>query len=296
MEWQSVTFDWNALRAFLVTAEEGSLSAAGRALGLAQPTVGRQVAALERELGVALFERTGRGQALTPAGLELLEHARTMGEGALRLSLAASGQSQSIEGKVVVTAGESYAAFLLPPMIARLRRDHPGIEIEVVSSNALSDLRRREADIAIRNVRPTDPDLVARLIREDRGQFYATHDYLSRLGNPTGPEGFSQADFIGFGEPGPLIELLTAKGFEITRANIRIHTESHLAHWGLVCAGAGIGVMTTVVGDAEPRVRRILPDLPDIPFPVWLTAHREVQSSRRIRLVFDRLAEELAAF
>ncbi len=100
MDWRAVKFDWNRARAFLVTAEEGSLSAAARALGLAQPTLGRQVDALEEELGVVLFERVGRGLTLTPSGLELLEHVRGMGEAATRVSLAAAGQSESIEGKV----------------------------------------------------------------------------------------------------------------------------------------------------------------------------------------------------
>ena len=99
MDWRSVKFDWNRARAFLVTAEEGSLSAAARALGMAQPTLGRQVSALESELGVILFERAGRGLALTQSGLELVEHVRAMGDAATRVSLTASGQSQSIEGR-----------------------------------------------------------------------------------------------------------------------------------------------------------------------------------------------------
>jgi len=123
MDWRAVKFDWNRARAFLVTAEEGSLSAAARALGLAQPTLGRQVDALEEELGVVLFERVGRGFTLTPSGLELLEHVRAMGEAANRVSLAAAGQSQSIEGNVSIAASETYSAMLLPKIVARLRRE-----------------------------------------------------------------------------------------------------------------------------------------------------------------------------
>ena len=104
MEWQSVAFDWNQVRAFLVTAEEGSFSAAARALGLTQPTLGRQVAALEDYLGVTLFERLGRSLSLTQSGLELLDHVRAMGDAASRISLTASGQSQRIEGQVCITA------------------------------------------------------------------------------------------------------------------------------------------------------------------------------------------------
>ncbi|KKK60994.1 hypothetical protein LCGC14_3018790, partial [marine sediment metagenome] len=108
MDWRSVTFDWNRARAFLVTAEEGSLSAAARALTLAQPTLGRQVEALEAELGVALFERSGRGLRLTPSGHELLEHARIMGEGARALHLAAWGQTEALEGEVAISASDAY--------------------------------------------------------------------------------------------------------------------------------------------------------------------------------------------
>ena len=143
MDWRSVKFDWNRARAFLVSAEEGSLSAAARALGMAQPTLGRQVRALEDELGVILFERVGRGLTLTPSGLELVEHVRAMSEAASRVSLTASGQSQSIEGTVCISATEVAAAYVLPPIITRLRRAEPGIAIEVVASNNISDLRRR---------------------------------------------------------------------------------------------------------------------------------------------------------
>ena len=159
MDWSAVNFDWNRARAFLVTAEEGSLSAAARSLGMAQPTLGRQVRALEEELDVVLFERHGHGLVLTPSGLELVEHVRGMGEAAGRVALAATGQSQSVEGPVTITTTEVTAAFLLPPLISKLRQHHPGIQVDVVASNELRDLRRREADIALRSVRPTDPDL-----------------------------------------------------------------------------------------------------------------------------------------
>ena len=134
MDWRSVKFDWNRARAFLVTAEEGSLSAAARALGMTQPTLSRQVDALEDELRLVLFERAGRGLVLTPSGLELLDHVRGMGEAASRVSRAASGQSQTIEGSISIAASEAYSAFLLPPIIEKLRRDYPGIFVEIVAS------------------------------------------------------------------------------------------------------------------------------------------------------------------
>ncbi len=293
MDWRSVNFDWNRARAFLVTAEEGSLSAAARALGMAQPTLGRQVTALERELGVALFERVGRGLALTPSGLELVEHVRAMGDAASRVSLTASGQSQSIEGTIRITTTEVYAAFVLPPMIAKLRRLAPGITIEIVASNAVSDLRRREADIAIRNGRPTDPDLIAKKVKDDFAQLYATPAYLDRIGNPSSLAGFSQANFIGFDDNKPLLDGLNALGFNLTGRNFPVLTGSHLVHWDLVKQGLGVGVMQIRTGDAEPLVRRILPTMDPIEVPVWLVAYRELRTSRRVRLDFDFLFDEL---
>jgi len=294
MDWRAVNFDWNRARAFLVTAEEGSLSAAARALGLAQPTLGRQVTALEEELGVALFERAGRGLSLTPTGLDLLEHVRSMGEAAGRVSLAATGRAQEIAGTVTLSAGEAYAAFLLPPILARLRRQHPGIRVEIVATNAVSDLRRREADIAIRNARPADPELIARKIRDDEACLYAAPACLDRIGPVSGPEDLSGADFIGFDEGGALREALVTVGLRLTRENFMVLSGSHLVQWECVKQGMGIGLMPAAIGDAEPAVRRVLPDLPPIRFPVWLTAHRELHSSRRIRLVFDLLAEALS--
>jgi DNA-binding transcriptional LysR family regulator len=260
---------------------------------MAQPTLGRQVAALERELGVVLFERLGRGLAPTPAGLELLEHVRAMGAAATHVSLTASGQAQSVEGKVAITASEVYSVHLLPPVVAGLRRDYPGIEIEIVASNELRDLRRREADIAIRNAPSTDPDLIVRKLRDDHGQLYATPGYLDRIGRPARPADLARAEFIGFERNDLLIEWLNGLGAGVRPGNFPVTTASHLAHWALAVAGVGIGVITTTVGDAEPRVRRALPDLPDVAFPVYLAAHRELATSRRVRLVFDRLAEAL---
>ena len=294
MDWRSVKFDWNRARAFLVTAEEGSLSAAARALGMAQPTC-RQVDALEEELSVVLFERVGRGLTLTPSGLELLDHVRAMGDAANRVSLSAAGQSQSIEGTVCIAASETYAAILLPPIIAKLRRAEPGIHIEIVTSNKASDLRRREADIAIRNFRPTEPDLVAKKIRDVPARLYATPAYLERIGNPKLPYDLRHADFISIDNSGMFLKGLNALGLNLAQRNFPIFTENYLVMWELVKHGLGIGVLDGNIGDAEPLVRRALPDLGPLMFPIWLVAHREVNTSRRIRVVFDLLAEELAA-
>jgi len=293
MDWRSVKFDWNRARAFFVTAEEGSLSAAARALGMAQPTLGRQVDALEDELGVVLFERVGRGFTLTPSGLELLEHVRAMGNAASHVSLAASGQSQSIEGTIRIAASEVHAALLLPPIIAKLRRTHPGIHVEIIASSATSDLRRREADIAIRNFQPTEPDLVARKIRDVPARLYATPDYIASIHNPRLPFDLRHADFISIDRSGVFLKGLNALGLGLTQRNFPILAENYLVMWEMVKNGLGVGVLDGVVGDREPLVRRVLPELEPIVFPMWLVTHREVNTSRRVRVVFDLLATEL---
>lgn len=293
MDWRTVRFDWNRARAFLVTAEEGSLSAAARALGMAQPTLGRQVDALEKELDVLLFDRVGRRLILTEYGHDLLEHVRAMGDAASRVSLSASGKSQALTGNVSISASEMFAARLLPPILARLHSEHPGIDVEIVATNTASDLRRREADIAVRNFRPTEPDLVAKKIEDSEGYLYAATAYLDAIGRPRTMEALSRAEFIGFDRSEQLIGLLNGLGFSLDQSNFRIVSENHVVIWELVRQGLGVGVMAGVIGDREVGVERALPGMAPIVFPTWLVSHRELHTSRRVRVVFDLLAEEL---
>ena len=286
-------FDWNRARAFLATAEKGSFSAAARALDSSQPTVGRQVAALEAELDVVLFERVKHGLALTPTGADLVEHIRAMEEAALRVSLVAAGQSVSLDGPVCISASQITAVHTLPPIIANIRAKHPGIEVEVLVTNDTSDLGRREADIAIRSFRPKSPELFARKVKDDAAYLYGSNEYLDALGNPSTAEELSRANFIGFNRGTAVIDGLNALGLSLTQSHFGTLTENQLLQWELAKRGVGIAVMTQDVGDAEPLVRRALPDLPPFPIPVWLTTHRELSTSRRMRVVFDLLLEGL---
>lgn len=294
MNWQAVNFDWNQVRAFLATVEEGSLSGGARALGLTQPTLGRQVTALEERLGVTLFERSGRQLILTPTGQELAEHVRAMGEAATKLSLAASGQATSVEGSVKITASEMYSARILPDFVASLRETHPGIVIEIVATNSLSDLRRREADIAMRNTEPTDPDLIARRIRDDSGGLYATPGLIAREGPFARAEDLADAPFVGFGTDGGVMEALQKRGIPVTERNFVVKSENHLVHWELCKAGIGIGLNAWAAGDRDSDVVRLLADIVDFSFPVWLVAPRELRTSRRVRIVYDALADFLS--
>lgn len=292
MDWRSVNFDWNRARAFLITAEEGSFSAAARALNMAQPTLGRQVSALEEELGVTLFERVGKGLELTQAGLHLIDHVRRMGEAANAVSLAASGQSDALEGHVSITASEIYSGWILPPVLRELRARAPGVIVEIVASNDLQDLKRREADIAIRNGRPDQPDLIGRLVCEDQGTLYATPDYLSTLAPITSPADLAQADFIGFERSEEFLAGLQAMGVPITMEQFRARATTHTVHWQLARAGLGIGAGPIGLGDQDPTLRRVLNDF-YFDYPVWLVAHRELRTSPRVRLVWDVLLDML---
>ena len=185
-----------------------------------------------------------------------------MGEAAARVSMTALGQSQALEGTMCISASETYAAVLLPPIIAKLRILEPSIQVEIVVANHASDLRRREADIAIRNFRPTEPDL-------------------------------RHADFVNMDHGGMMIKGLNTLGLGLTEANYPLLTEGYLVMWELVRHGAAIGVLNAYIGDTDPVVRRVLPDLEPLVFPIWLVSHRELTKSRRIRRVYDFLVEEL---
>ena len=295
MNWDAITFDWNQVRAFLATVEEGSLSAAARRLGAAQPTIGRQIAALEAELGVALFERSGRSPVLTTSGARLVDHARAMAEAATGLSLAAAGQSTAIEGLVRVTASDMMTVEVMPDVVALLAERAPGVRIDLLAANDLTDLLSREADIAVRHVRPVQSDLVAKLIREETAQFYAATSYLERYGRPETLEDLSTHEFIGFGDQDLLISELNKLNLNLTADNFRHGSESVYVAWALVRRGLGVAIMSDRLGRAAPEVEPILPGMKPLTFPVWLVAHRELRSSRRIRVVWDVLEEVLSA-
>ena len=287
--------DWNQLKAFLETAETGSLSAAARKLGLTQPTLSRQVAAIERRMGVTLFERVGKSMALTPTGLDLLEHARAMGAAAEALRLAATGRSQAVGGVVSVSATDAVAAHLLPPLVRRLREQEPGIAIEVISSNALSDLLRREADIAIRHVKTEQPDLIARLVRQAEAHFYASEEWVRQHGHPRRADEAAELPFVGADRSGQFLAFLRQQGLAVGEANFSCYADHALSQWALVRRGMGIGAMMDEIARESPGVVRVLDEVPPIRFPIWLVTHRELRTSRRIRVVFELLAQGLAA-
>ena len=294
MNWNDIAFDWNQVRAFLAAAEEGSLSAAARAMQQTQPTLSRQVTNLEEALGVTLFERGHRQLQLTSAGIELLDHARAMAEAANKISMAASGQSQAIEGRVCITATEMMATYYLPPMLRKLRDRAPGIVVEVAASDLVRDLIRREADIAIRHTLPNQPDLVARRIGSLRGRIYAAKRLIDEVGIPQSFDDLTNQDFIGIEDNETLIENLAEQGLTLRIEQFRALAGSGNCMLQLIREGLGFGFLPMDTGKLFDDLVCVLADEFDPEIPVWLVSHRELYTSRRIRVVYDFIAEELA--
>ncbi|NBN63049.1 LysR family transcriptional regulator [Microvirga tunisiensis] len=294
MNWQKLGFDWNQVRALVAVADLGSFSAAAKALGLTQPTVGRQVTALEQDLGLVLLERTGRSPVLTEAGRQVVEAARPMAEAGLRLSLVASGQAQDVAGPVSISASDMFAHYVLPPLIRHLHAIAPGLDIELISSNSLSDLKRREADIAIRHVRPADPDLISRLLREATAHLYAARSFLDQAGRPARVADLTGQPFVAFGNKAEMVRYLAMLGITIAERDIRTSSANGAVAWEAVRKGAGYGFMAVDFIPFAPEVEAVLPDQIKVTFPIWLVTHRELHTSPRIRLVFDVLAKALS--
>ncbi|MGL4240402.1 MAG: LysR family transcriptional regulator [Beijerinckiaceae bacterium] len=285
--------DWNQARAFCATADAGSLSAAARKLGSSQPTLSRQVATLEAALGVALFERLGKKLVLTPTGLGLLDHARAMAAAADAMALAAAGRSQDISGRVCISATDAFSAYILPDLVARIRRAAPQITIAIVATDSISDLRRREADIAIRHVRPTEPELIGKSIGEMEACLYASDGWIAANGMPLSVADLARADMLAFEPADRFIDYLGGTGIKISTEQCRIVSANALTLWEMLRKGLGVGVMLRWAAERQPGLARVLPDLPPIPVPVWLVTHRELRTSRRVRIVFEIIADAL---
>ncbi len=295
MNWQAISFDWNQVRTFLATVEEGSFSGAARALKSTQPTVGRQISELESTLGVTLFERSVKGPTLTEAGHDLLGHVRAMGDAATLISMAAEGHSLDVSGEVTITATDLLSAAILPAILAPLREKSPAIHVQIISTNDTQNLSQREADIAIRHVRPEQSELTARHVGDFRANLYASKDYLDRAGRPRTPREVADHDFVGSPDPVRLLAPLQNQGVPLRPDNFVIKSNNGVVVWELLKAGYGMSMLPEVLCESEANLEKVLPSLPSFEFPIWLVAHRELQTSKRIRIVFDHLARELEA-
>ena len=285
--------DWSLVQAFLAVAETGSLSAAARALGTSQPTLGRQIKTLETQLGADLFLRQPRGLALSETGAALMAPALVMRAAAGQIALTAAGRTERLEGTVRITASVAMAVYHLPPIIAKIRVAEPHIAIELVPSDATTNLLYREADIAVRMYRPTQLDLVTQHLGDLELSVFAAHSYLLRRGEPTSMDRLGDHDFVGYDRNSDIVDGFRATGVLIGREFFRTRCDDNVVYWELVRAGCGIGFAQALVGRADPLVRE-LPFGQLVPkLEMWLTAHEAMRQTPRIRRVWDLLAEGL---
>jgi len=282
--------DWALLRAFVSVANAGSLSRAAQELGSSQPTLSRQMTQLETQVGSVLFERTPRGLRLTEAGEALRGPAQCMHEHAREWSLAAAGRSQSLAGTVRVTASEMVSAYLLPAALLALRETHPEIQIELVATNTVENLLEREADIALRMRRPTQTALVARKLAEMPLGFYAHRDYLQAHGRPTLAM-MHKHQWVGYDRSDQILRGFRAGGFHVTREFFAFRCDNQIVAWQAVLAGLGIGIGMHEVARRTPELQPVLRDVKVPSLPLWITAHRELRSTPRLKTVFDALMQ-----
>jgi DNA-binding transcriptional LysR family regulator len=274
----TLDFDWRLVRSFLAVFDRGSLLGAARALGASQPTLGRQIAQLESQLGVVLFERTGRGLLPTAMAQRLAASARAMEAGAVRLS-----------------ASQPVAVHLLPPLLLRMRQALPAVQVELVASNEVSNLLRREADIAVRMVPPDQASLVIRRIGKITLGAYAHRDYLRRRGSPRQPVDLADHDLVGMDRDDSIVRGFARFGLPLSREQFAFRSDDLNVYWQAVRAGLGVGFVADYVARTDPDVQPVLPMLKIPPLPVWLAVHREIRTNKRIRAVYDFLAHGIAA-
>jgi DNA-binding transcriptional LysR family regulator len=285
---------WELYRSFLGVLKEGSLSGAARLLGITQPTVGRHIAALELALGVVLFTRSPTGLLPTAVAHTLRAHAETMERTAAALERAASAQGDEVRGVVRISASEVVGVEVLPPIITQLRRQHPHLRVELILSNRLIDLLQLEADIAVRMVRPSQEQLLARRVGLIEVGLHARDDYLQQHGTPLQMQDLVGHSVIGFDQESAFIRSLAIKGFE--RSTFAISSDSDLAQLALIRAGAGIGGCQVQLAKQDPRLHRVLPDAFAFKMDTWVTMHEDLRNSPRCRVTFDALMQGLQRY
>ncbi len=290
-----IKMDWNLVQSFLAVADAGTLIKAAEKIKVSQPTLGRHIGDLEEAMGLSLFIRGRSGMKLTEAGLSLVEDARRMAEQAQNISLKAAGQVSSLKGTVRLTASDVVSAYFLPAILTRLRSAEPEIDIELVSSNQVDNLLSRDADIAVRMVRPEQNDLIARKVTDIAMGSYASQAYLTVFGTPATPEELLTHRLIGFDRNDLILRYIHSLGYQADRTAFAFRTDAQVVNWELVKAGAGIGFGGQYLASLTPDLVRVLPDLHIPSLPVWLASHQDLRTSLRIRRVMDFLYESLSA-
>ena len=280
---------WDLCRSYLSVLKEGSLSGAARSLGIAQPTVGRHIAALEKSLGLTLFTRSQHGLLPTEAALELQIFAQTMSSSATALKRAAESQGAGVKGTVRITASEVVGVEVLPPILTQLQNEHPDLKVELVLTNREQDLLRREADIAIRMTQPKQELLIARRVGQVALGLHANKKYLRKHGTPATLADLAQHALIGFDEETPFLRA-ARKAFPIWhREAFTVRVDSDMAQLAMIRAGGGIGVCQVAVAARDSRLVHLLQGEFAMNLEVWLTMHEDLRNNPRCKVTFDAL-------
>ncbi|RRN66126.1 LysR family transcriptional regulator [Caulobacter sp. 602-1] len=290
--------DWERQRAFLAVVDTGSLSAAARQLGAAQPTVRRRIEDLEAQLGVALFTRSPSGLTPTALGKDLAQHARAMALAAASLARAASAEAGAASGVVRITASEVVGMEVLPAILAELREAHPGLVFELALTNRSEDLLRREADIAVRMVRPTQDALVARRIGAISLGMHAHKRVLDAWGRPTTMEQARRMPLIGYESETIGVRAIKAMGLglDLRVEDFSFRTDNDVAQLAAIRAGLGLGICQVGLAARDPMLERVMADLFAIDLETFVVTHEDLKDVRRVRLVFDALVEGLTRY
>jgi DNA-binding transcriptional LysR family regulator len=286
---------WDLYQSLYAVLQAGSLSGAARMLGLSQPTLGRHIEQLEQALGLPLFTRSPQGLKPTDLALSLRIHLEAMNAASDAIVRDASGEADGETGVVRITASNIVGAEVLPPILADFRDRHPGIAVELALSNAVEDLLRREADIAVRMKRPTQGALLARRIGAVDIGLYAHRRFIEKHGVPNGLESPS-ASAIGPDRDETALRSLDDLDLPFGREGFAFRSDSDLAQLAAVRAGFGVGAVQTGIARRDPDLVRVLAAQFSHPLEVWLVMHEDLKTSRRVRLMFDHLAEGLAGY
>ncbi len=287
--------DWDLLQSLHAVLEAGSFSAAARLRRLTQPTLGRHIDQLERQLGAPLFLRSPRGLQPTDLALAFRPHLADMAAAAAAADRDATGVASGEGGVVRVAASEVVGIEVLPEILARFREKHPGVTIELVLSNRNEDLTRRDADVAVRMSRPTQNSLVAKKVGEVKLGFYATPAYVQKHGEPTTFDELERHTLIGFDREFPELAADLSLDRPVTRDIFALRTDNDVAQLAALKAGFGIGVCQKRVGRRNGLVP-IMHDKFGFKLDTWVVMHETLRGNVRMRLMFDHLARELAAY
>jgi DNA-binding transcriptional LysR family regulator len=293
----AANLDWDHCRSLLAVIDAGSLSGAARALDLAQPTVGRHIEALEAGLGAPLFTRSATGLNPTRLALSLEPHARAMATAAQALLRTAAGDPDGeARGVLRLTTSGNIAIDVLPRILTQFRIAQPRIDIELTASNRQEDLLHREADIAVRMVRPAQGALTARRIGDVRIVLFAHRDYVARHGVPQSMDDLRRHTLIGYDRGQIVPAARAAINIDITPDLFALRTDSDAAQVALLRSGFGICALQEILGRRDPDLVPILADQFGFTLEMWVVMHEDLKGDRCARLLFDHLVAGLGAY